>query len=201
MSEAEVRQAIVLRSLLGQGERSIRMVPEMALCQSQARIDLAVVGDQLVGWEIKTENDNLARLQKQVEVYSRIFDRLWLAADERHLQSAASMIPSWWGIVRIVRRNDCWKLQTIRPARLNRAIDLYSLVTLLWRNEVLQELERLGLAGGRDRDPRRQLWELFSSAAPRYISRRELRSRVRLRLKERPDWRVDRPQTLGGGSS
>ena len=195
MSEAEVRQAIVLRSLLGESGSSIRMVPEMALCQSQARIDLAVVGDHLVGWEIKTQNDSLARLQKQVEVYSRIFDRLWLAADERHIGAAASIIPPWWGIVRIVGHNDRWKLETIRPARLNRGIDLYSLVTLLWRNEVFQELERLGLAGGRDRDPKRRLWETFSSAAPRYISRRDLRSRVRLRIKERPDWRVDRPQT------
>lgn len=193
MREADVRAAITKR--VAQAPGPTRIVDELSLCQSEARIDLAVLQPQrLVGWEIKTGADRLDRLAEQEQVYSRVFDHVWLAADVKHLAQALDLVPAWWGVMRISGQAGACRLVQIRPARVNRSVDLRSLVCLLWRDETLAELNSLDLASRGDRAPRRDLWERLASAAPCYISRTELRRRVRHRLMARTDWRVDAPR-------
>ena len=177
------------------------VVHELGLCQAEARVDLAAVNGLLVGWEIKTRADTLARLPRQQEVYSRVFDRVWLVADERHIEPALAMIPLWWGVMRVREKADACCLTVVRRSRINREVDPFSLVRLLWRAEALEELEALGLAEGLGRVPRRVLWERLASAVPKKTSRAMLQQRVRVRLKTREGWRVDRPRTSGDGSS
>jgi hypothetical protein len=170
------------------------LVPELGLCQAEARIDLAVVNGHLTGWEIKTAADTLARLGRQEPVYSRVFDRVWLAADAKHLDSALGLVPSWWGIRLIVAKPDGFGFRKVRDARVNPSVDLHSLVRLLWRDEVLDELATLRLADGLARSPRRVLWEALADASPRAISATQLRRRVRERIKDRREWRSAEPQ-------
>lgn len=198
--EVDVRAAIAARAASNAGPQ--RVVPELALCQAEARIDVAVVEPRrLVGWEIKTEVDGLRRLPRQEEVYSRVFDRVWLAAHVKHLPAAIELVPHWWGIVRIEERSFGCRLVQVRPSRLNRSVDLRALACLLWRDEVLEELASLGLADSLKRAPRRDLWDALASAAPRRVSPSELRRRIRLRLISRRGWRADEQQTSGDGWS
>ena len=195
MEEAWVRAAIASRSRTCAPPEPHLLIPELALCQAEARIDLAVVErSRLVGWEIKTRADRLTRLPQQQQVYSRVFDRVWLAADVKHIEAATAVIPEWWGIVRIEADAGQCRLVQVRSSRLNRGVDLYSLVRLLWRDEVLSELARVGLGEGQARSPKRELWAALAAAAPRFISAAQLRSRVRTRLMSRDDWRADRPR-------
>ncbi|MFL6164289.1 MAG: sce7726 family protein [Jatrophihabitantaceae bacterium] len=194
MREMEVRAAIGARVSRLPGPPLL--VPEMALCQAEARIDLAMIyPERLVGWEIKTGADRLSRLDNQQEVYSRVFDRIWLAADVKHLDQALAVVPDWWGIMRAESRGDVCRLVQVRPSRVNRGIDLRSLVCLLWREETLTELRALDLADGLERAPRRELWDQLAAAAPRRVSPTELRRRVRLRLMVRSGWRAGVPRT------
>lgn len=48
-----------------------------------------VVNGRLTGWEIKTAADSLVRLPHQQRAYSEVFDRVWLAADRRHIEPRA----------------------------------------------------------------------------------------------------------------
>lgn len=189
--EAEVRAALQLRLRASVEHAQSRIIPELGLCQSEARIDLAAVNSRLLGWEIKTAADTLRRLPGQQEIYSRIFDRLWLVADTRHLEHGMSVIPDWWGVLVISEREGQCHLSEVRRSRVNRDVDLKSLVRLLWRGEALLELELLGLAGGLSRAPRRDIWYALANAAPKHISASRLRDRVRRRLKDRRGWRSD----------
>jgi hypothetical protein len=200
MQEATVRAAIEARLVaLDAHPGETLIVHELGLCQAEARVDIAAVNGQLVGWEIKTRQDTLMRLPRQQDVYSRVFDRVWLVADQRHIEPALRMIPTWWGVIRIRDDGlDC-RLVTVRPSRLNRDVHPPSLVRLLWRVEVLAELEALGLAEGIERAPRRVLWAALAGAVPKHIARRKLQERVRDRLKSRQGWRSDRPRTSGDG--
>ena len=201
MNEATVRAAVEAHIMAREAEHGhTRIVHELALCQAEARIDLADVNGHLVGWEIKTRADTLARLPRQQEVYSRVFDRVWLVADGRHIENALTLIPEWWGVMRIAGDDDGCRLETLRPSRLNRHIDIHSLVRLLWREEALAELQSLGLAAHLERAPRRALWANLADAVPRCVSREELQRRVRTRLKDREGWRVDRPRMSGDDS-
>ncbi len=201
MQETTVRAAVVARvAALDAGHDETLIVHELSLCQAEARVDLAAVNGRLVGFEIKTRIDNLARLPKQQAVYSRVFDRVWLVADDRHIERALELIPEWWGVMRIKDRTGVCHLELVRPSRLNRNVDAASLVRLLWRVEVLAELESLGLSAGMERAPRRVLWEELASTVPARLSLPQLQTRVRSRLKSREGWRVDRRRTSGGGS-
>lgn len=155
--ESDVRAAIAARVTTGDGTK--RIIHELALCQLAARIDVAVVEPgRMVGWEIKTETDGLRRLPRQEEVYSRVFDRVWLAAHAKHLPAALDLVPDWWGVLRIEQRSAGCHLVQVRASRVNRSIDLRALTCLLWRDEVLNELDSLGLAHGLARAPKRALW-------------------------------------------
>ena len=201
VQEATVRAAIEALAANDPHYGDTRIVHELALCQAEARVDLAAVNGWFVGWEIKTRADTLARLPRQQDVYSRVFDRVWLVADERHIGPALAMIPSWWGIMRIGDHAGACRLTLVRPSRLNRNVDVHSLIRLLWRAEAFAELESLGLANGLERSPRRVLWERLVGAVPKHLSQTQLQELVRRRLKAREGWRVDRRRTSGDGSS
>jgi hypothetical protein len=198
--EAEVSAALQALVRSKADHPGSRIMPELSLCQSEARIDLAVANSRLLGWEIKTAADTLDRLPGQQEVYSRIFDRLWLVADTRHIDRGLGLIPDWWGVMTITQRGGQCHLNEVRRSRINPGVHLGSLVRLLWREEVLQELESLNLAEGLNRSPRRELWHALAAAAPRHISAPRLRDRVRIRLKERQGWRSVEQQTSSGDS-
>jgi hypothetical protein len=203
---APLAERVVRAELAAYVERDcdgpFRIIHEFDLCQAEARIDVAAINGRLCGWEIKTAADTLARLPRQQEVYSRVFDRVWLVADARHLDRARALIPDWWGVIRIdpVGDDGC-ALRLVRRSRLNREIQPESVVRLLWRPEVMAELDDLGLAGGLERAARPVLWTALAAAVPRRISRAELQRRVRRRLMAREDWRSETRRTPGDGSS
>jgi hypothetical protein len=196
------REGTVRRTLIDYVARAhkgvpVRFVPELDLCQAQARIDLAAINGRLCGWEIKTAADSLTRLPRQEHVYSRVFDRVWLVADRRHIDRGLTMIPDWWGVLRVDGDSTSCKLRQVRGSRLNPRVDLFSLVRLLWRHEVLEELHNLGLSSGLERLPRAKLWEQLALAVPSRLTRPELQRHVRAKLTAREGWRADSPRTLG----
>lgn len=194
MREAEVRAALAGRLAREHHDEGTRLIHELDLCQAEARIDLAVVNGSMTGWEIKTASDTLVRLPRQQEVYSRVFDRVWLAAAPRHVDRALEQVPAWWGVTEVVDGADGYRFRVVRPSRRNWDVDLHALVRLLWRAEALEELAALGLADGLERAPRRVLWAALADAAPRQVSRTDLRGRVRWRLRTRRGWRPDVPR-------
>jgi hypothetical protein len=200
VQEAAVRAAVARRILEDDPHGGdTRIVHELGLCQAQARIDVAAINGQLVGWEIKTRGDRLDRLPRQEAVYSRVFDQVWLVADVRHITPANSMIPQWWGVLEIACEVDgSCALRVARVGRTNPSVDLHALVRLLWRSEALEELDRLGIADGVRHAPRRVLWPRLADAVPTLLTNEDLRARVRQRLKERDGWRSDPRPTSGG---
>jgi hypothetical protein len=112
------------------------MVEEMEVCLGRARVDLAVISDQLIGIEIKSVNDDVTRLPAQVRAYSKCFDRVVLVVDESLVAKAMPLIPTWWGIVISLQRDDQLTYVFERRPRRNPQIDLDALLALLWREEV-----------------------------------------------------------------
>lgn len=149
------------------------MVNEFWIPPTRERADLAVIGDELVGYEIKSPRDSLKRLPRQVEAFSRVFDRCTAVLASRHLDGASMILPAWWGIMEVPEDGPD-ELIEIRPASLNANVDSNVLVRLLWRDEVFGVLSALGLAG-HEHLGRHALWHLLVRA----IDAEELRVRVR----------------------
>lgn len=160
-------------------------IEELGLCQGECRIDLAVINGEMNGWEIKSDHDTLCRLPRQVEVYGEIFDRLTLVTGRRLADSASLLIPKWWGIV-IATGDSTRPLRSIRAATKNPKIKPERLVQLLWRDELMRVLHRIGRLDGLTRAPKRSLWAALATS----LSMHDLKREVRSCLKARTDWRV-----------
>jgi hypothetical protein len=155
------------------------VLDELGLCQGNVRIDVAAVGDELAGFEIKSPADTLTRWPKQCRLYSKVVDRAWLVATEHALEKAQP--PGWWGLIRIVQTKDQLGLRVVRPALRNPRPDPYAMARLLWRDEAIAALDALGLARGVRSQPRAKAWRRLATEAPLD----HLRSAVRAALKVR----------------
>jgi hypothetical protein len=59
---------------------------EFSLGRSPVRADLAILGDEFIGIEVKGDRDTLRRLPKQMEGYAACFERTILVVANRHLK-------------------------------------------------------------------------------------------------------------------
>ena len=156
------------------------IMDELGLC-GEVRVDVAVVNGALSGFELKSARDTLRRLPKQIEIYSRVLDHAVLVVADNHLDSAMSMVPDWWGVVRAQGSAGAVVLESERIVGTNCSVDPMSLVQLLWRDEALEELEIRCAASGVRSKPRWAVWNRLAET----VDVGELRTIVRHRLKAR----------------
>lgn len=189
MRDWEVRLALKGRlSTLFSSDPNTLVVEELGLRGGAVRADLAVINGNLKGYEIKSDRDTLNRLAHQSDIYSKVFDTITLIVAERHLHRAETMVPEWWGLELAVR--DCSdgavQLVPVRSERLNNRVEAIDVVQLLWREEVLQALNKVAPSLVIANKPRKFLWQALASR----VSLPELQEIVREYLRCRERWRA-----------
>jgi hypothetical protein len=142
-NEGSVRDALSARVLARFSVGAACAYNEFWVPRSHERVDLAVVGARIHGFEIKTERDTLRRLPRQASAYARVMDRCTVVLAEKHLESAKEVLPDWWGIS-TVACNGHIVFKSVRAPRTNPAVDAEILVRLLWRQEAVAALQQLG---------------------------------------------------------
>ncbi len=170
-----------------QDDDSSIIVNEMALCQGESRIDIAVINGVIHGYEIKSEADTLTRLPGQINTYERVFDYLTIVTGPNHVAHIESSVPEWCGIT-VARINDesIVELSPLREPTQNKDTDPLSVAQLLWKSEALNVLTRFGLEKGYISKPKRVIWgKLVASFSPD-----DLAFYVREQIKARNDWQV-----------
>lgn len=185
MRDGDVRAALHERLQSDHPDRtSTRLLDELDLCGT-VRVDVAMINGTLSGYELKSDRDNLRRLDNQVRVYSQVLDHATLVVGEKHYPHAVNAIPDWWGVIIATQIEQATVLVESRPSGRNEMVDPFMLVQLLWREETLAELASRGLDRGLRSKPRTTLWRALASGVPV----EELRHVVRERLKHRKGWR------------
>lgn len=197
MKDPEIRHKLRARLVKAHAaEQDTLIIDELGLCSGLVRADLVVVNGSLAAFEIKSERDTLARLQEQVRIYSRVFDRATIVLGARHIEAAMQQVPTWWGIESAQRRGRTGvRFSVIRPPRSNPSPDPHALAQLLWRNEVLDILVSLQRLRKSCPYPRRVLWKTLVDS----LTVEELQSVVRACLRARPLWRSAQRRTSGDG--
>lgn len=192
---------IDIRPILGSKLRSkmgaaALMVEELGLCQGDVFVDIAVIDGRLEGYEIKSDHDSLRRFARQRAVYSKVLARASIVVTEKHMVEGRKAVPAWWGILLAQPKGTSLEIVTVRKPRKNPAVDPTALVQLLWRDEALHLLDRIGKAKGMASKPRRDVWARLSEE----VSLRELQSLVCAQIKRRGDWRSASKQIQCGDS-
>lgn len=185
MRDSDIRLALdALLRASHAGEQNTVIRHEVGICAGKRRIDVATINTEIIGYEIKSDEDTLNRLEGQAEIYGHVLDKAILVTTKRHLDSALSMLPNWWGVMvaRIEHGDIC--LESVREPALNDQYDPFSLAQLLWREEALMELRLRDKDQGLSKKARHYVWTALADA----VSLNDLRSIVRARLKARPMW-------------
>jgi hypothetical protein len=188
-----MREIDIRRSLLAEieerhrGETDTLIKEELGLCQGLARVDIAVVNGSVHGYEIKSEQDTLARLPGQAQIYSRALDFVTIVTAPAHAKKISEVVPGWWGICNATEFGQEVRLESSREAFHNPQVEPFALAQFLWRDEALQALSENNLAAGMRSKRREQLWHRLASE----LTLEKLGCIVRERLKRRRvDWRV-----------
>lgn len=185
MRDSDIRDALTSKLRLEKGATTV-LVEELGLCQGDVFVDVAVADSRLEGYEIKSDQDTLRRLERQRAVYSKVLASASLVLTEKHLSAARKVVPRWWGILLALPLEDgSLKITTLRAPRSNPAVDPAALVQLLWRDEALGVLKRLGKAKGVVTKPKRAIWERLLEE----LSVDELQGLVCDQIKRRGAWR------------
>jgi hypothetical protein len=163
------------------------ILEEFGVKNGAARIDLVIINHRIHGYEIKSDLDSLNRLSEQVRIFSCVVDRMTLVVGYRHAYNALKMVPEWWG-VRLAEKKEKGGvvLTSARLSHNNPSIDLQAAVALLWRDEGLTILEKMGEADGVRTKTRGEIFRrLVAISEPD-----SLRSMIRQQLRSRKEWRV-----------
>jgi len=175
--------------------RDTLVLDELGLRHGKCRADIAIVNGRLIGYEIKSNEDSLRRLEEQIQVYSAVFDRASVITEKRHLESVVARLPKWWGVILCeLRRDGDIGFETVRRGDLNVRVDPTAIAQLLWKAEAAEILESLGEPPNLLRECRSVLYERLAAA----IDLAQLQRRVRDCLRHRRGWRYPRPVSLGG---
>lgn len=136
---AAVKQALGDRALQQPG---LRLCEELGIEHGAARVDIALIGERLEGYELKSDLDSFARMHNQIHAYNRVFDHITLVTGPAHAEAAVQLMPRWWGLVVGERQDpEHIALTVVRPPADNPGQDAYSLAMLLWREEALAVLK------------------------------------------------------------
>lgn len=175
-----------------------KIIEELGIIHGTARIDIAVVNGVIHGYELKSDKDTLKRLPGQIEIYNAVLDKVTLVVGKNHLHEAIKIIPDWWGVT--VAKATCSDsdiyFYNIREPETNpnqnRAV---AMAALLWREEALSILERIGQADGVRSKKRSEIYIRLSEVLDKDVLAGIVRSHLRLR----EDWRSDMQYIPCGG--
>lgn len=195
ITEIEIRTAL-LNFLNADMEQSHLLIEEMSLESGGARVDVAVVRDLLIGFEIKSDFDNLDRLSNQIHSYNRVFDEITLVAGEEFIEISTKILPAWWGLIQATRLNDgVVSLLPVREPTPNQQQNSHSLASLLWKDEALGLLQKHSAKTPSPRLSKLKLYDLIAQAT----SKDEIKAWVTTKLKTRATWRNSGPLEPGDG--
>jgi hypothetical protein len=79
----------------------------------ECKADIAILNGTATVYEIKSERDSLARLERQMKAYSTVFARIFVIAAEAHVDAVIASVPDNVGVLRLNRR---YQISTVREA-------------------------------------------------------------------------------------
>lgn len=192
MNEEHIRKK--LRKVLARAfaPEPIAIISEFGLDHGNCRADVAVISSRnLYGFEIKSEEDNLKRLPRQIRFYSNVLDYASVVVAPKHLEEVTALLPKWWGIYVAEDKFRDGRIR-IRPRRLperNPQINFYMLVAMMWKGDAVEFLEKKGEGKSWRRKARWHLWKRIEEISSVDEVREFMREKFIARIAMGPGWK------------
>jgi hypothetical protein len=189
MKDFEIRKSLYQDFLSDYNHPSDSLiVDELKVCNGKAIIDVAVINGSLIGFEIKSSNDNLSRLDNQISFYNKVFDFITIVTCSKHISNVIRTVPSYWGIWIVEKEGDKLRKIEARAANINDNTEAFSVAQFLWKTEIVDLINRRGL-DQKIRNKRKWIqWQYLTNS----LELHDLKNEVRTYLKSRTDWKTSR---------
>lgn len=144
MGETEIKSAVLNNLLkLGRIDLDSLVFSEMNLAGKVRRLDLGYVkNNEFIAIEIKSEKDTLLRLPGQIEEYKKYFDKVIVAAAEKHIDGALALADDSIAIWQISSSN---ALKIIRKGRLIKNTPKENYLELMTKREISLLAKKIGI--------------------------------------------------------
>lgn len=147
LKDAQMR-SILFEHYESSGKR-LRFYEEFCFGHKTRADAMLVTENELIGFEFKSDKDNLARLERQIHDYERFCDRNYLVIGQKFVKKAPENIPEHWGIYLIyLDQEETLQLECVRKAQPNtKRMRLHNQLRLLWRSELIPVIRKYQLGG------------------------------------------------------
>jgi len=155
---------------------SALVLEEVGIRHGAARVDFLVVNGLLHGFELKSDRDNLSRLENQIQIFSSVLDRVTLVVGYRLVDKALRMVPEWWGVkLANLGKRGAIHFRDARTPKNNPCVEKEAVVKLLWQDQALQVLEELGADAGVRSKTRKEIYARLAECADLDLIRAKVR--------------------------
>ena len=135
LDEAAIKVALIDRVLCDLGAHDF-ITRELPYSFNRRRADLAIIGQQFTGFEIKSDVDNLNKLDEQIAAYNKSFHLTYIATTEKHLNNIRKSVPRSVGIYLFAPDG----MQRIRKAVPRKRLDRARLLSMIDRKTIERAL-------------------------------------------------------------
>ena len=144
----EQMRSILFEYYEERGKR-LRFFEEFRLGRKTRADALLITESEMIGFEFKSDKDNLTRLEHQIHDYERFCDRNYLVTGQKFKEKAPEEIPEHWGIyVVYLDDEETIQLECVRKAQPNnKRMRLHNQLRLLWRSELIPIIKKYKLGG------------------------------------------------------
>ena len=144
----EQMRSILFEYYESTGKR-LRFFEEFCFGRKTRADALLVTESEMVGFEFKSDKDNLNRLERQIHDYERFCDRNYLVTGQKYKEKAPEEVPEHWGIYLVyLDDKETLQLECIRKAQPNnKRMRLHNQLRLLWRSELIPIIRKYKLGG------------------------------------------------------
>lgn len=162
------------------------VIDELGLAHAKCRVDIAVINGCIHGYEIKSGKDTLDRLDSQINIYRRTLQKLTVVVAPKHIAEIITRIPEWCGLI-VAEQGPRGGIsfRMVRTAITNPEVDPIMMAHLLWRDEVIDLLRKIGYTPRELRRPKKYLYEILCEA----MTPREITNSIRTFMPQRKAWR------------
>lgn len=186
MNDFQIRKAIKEQELINHlGDPDTKIIDEMGLNLGSSIIDIAVVNGNMLGYEIKSDRDTLNRLNSQIEQYNKVFDYLNIVTSKKYAPIISDYVPEWWGIIEVEEAKNQVVIHQHRLSKINNDVNPYSLLQLLWKDELIEIIEKFAPSKSIKNKPKKIIWTYISEN----LDKITIKDLVRFYLKKRINWK------------
>jgi hypothetical protein len=106
------KAALIQRILFGRHSlQTASMLCEFRVGECKA--DMAILNGTATVYEVKSERDSLARLERQIESYAKVFAKVYVVAAEGHVEAVRRSVPADIGVLLLNKR---MRISTVQEA-------------------------------------------------------------------------------------